>query len=158
MSVLELFKMIEASSLGVALRDSYWLFPAVESVHLLGLAVIGGAVLLVDMRMLGVGLTHTPIATLWRDVRPYLRWSLIVMLLTGYALFASEATKCYDHDAFWFKMGSLLLAILFTYIVKAKVASQEDGKVSPGALKAVAIVSILLWTGVGIGGRWIGFS
>jgi hypothetical protein len=158
MTVLELFAAIEASSIGTALRDSYWLFPAVEAVHLLGLCVIGGAVLLVDMRMLGFGLTRTPLSELAAGVRPYLRWSVLVMLLTGYALFASEATKCYDHDAFWVKMTCLFLAILFTWTVKAKVVSQPDGSSSPGTLKAVAIVSLLLWTGVGIGGRWIGFS
>jgi len=158
MTVHDLFQIIEASWIGDQLRDSYWKFPAVEAVHLLGLAVIGGAVLLVDLRMLGFGLTRTPVSQLAKDVRPYLNTSLVVMLLTGYALFASEATKCYDHDAFWFKMGSLALAILFTYTVRAGVTRKPDGHVSAGSLKLTAIVSLLLWTGVGIGGRWIGFS
>ena len=158
MTVHDLFQIIEASWIGDQLRDSYWKFPAVEAVHLLGLAVIGGAGLLVDLRMLGFGLTRTPVSQLAKDVRPYLNTSLVVMLLTGYALFASEATKCYDHDAFWFKMGSLALAILFTYTVRAGVTRKPDGHVSAGSLKLTAIVSLLLWTGVGIGGRWIGFS
>ena len=118
--VLQIFTAIEASSPGAALRDSLWLFPAIEAVHLLGLAVIGGAVVVVDMRMLGFGLTRTPVRELSRDARPWLLGSLGVMLVSGFFLFASEATKCYDHDAFWVKMACLLTAILFTFTVKAR--------------------------------------
>jgi len=117
--VLQFFTWIEATPLGAALRDSLWLFPVVESFHLLGLAVIGGAVLMLDMRMLGLGLTRTSLSELARDTRPFLFWSLMVMLISGFLLFASEATKCYANAAFWFKMGSLALAILFTFTVQA---------------------------------------
>jgi len=157
-TVLEIFKVIEDSSAGAALRDSYWLFPAVESIHLLGLAVIGGAVLLVDLRMMGYGLTGTPLAEVAKDTKPYLFWSLITMLVTGFFLFASEATKCYAHGAFWFKMACLFLAIVFTWTIQAKIVAAKEEATSPRTRKLVAIVSLLLWTGVGIGGRWIGFS
>ena len=155
--VLELFTWIEATPVGAALRNSLWLFPVVESFHLLGLAVIGGAVLMIDMRLLGLGLTGTSVSELARDTRPFMFWSLMVMLISGFLLFASEATKCYGHGAFWVKMGSLALAILFTYTIQAKVVANEK-TTSPGILKLVAIISLVLWSGVGIGGRWIGFS
>ena len=155
--ILQLFTWIEATPVGAALRNSLWLFPVVESFHLLGLAVIGGAVLMLDMRMLGLGLTGTPVSELARDTRPFMFWSLMVMLLSGFLLFASEATKCYANNAFRVKMGSLGLAILFTYTIQAKVLANEK-TTSPGTLRLVAIVSLVLWTGVGVGGRWIGFS
>jgi hypothetical protein len=157
-SVLDVFTWLEATPLGAALRDSYWLFPVVESFHLLGLAVIGGAVLVVDMRMLGYGLKRTPLADLTRDTRPFLLGSLILMLISGFTLFTSEATKCYYHDAFWVKMSCLALAIIFYFTIQTKVAMADEKKTSPIVMKLVAIVSLLLWTGVGIGGRWIGFS
>jgi hypothetical protein len=157
-TVLDVFTWLEATPLGVALRDSFWLFPVVESFHLLGLAVIGGAVLMVDLRMLGYGLKRTPLAELTRDTRPFLLGSLVLMLISGFALFTSEATKCYYHDAFWVKMGSLALAILFYFTIQTKIAMADEKKTSPIVMKLVAIVSLLLWTGVGIGGRWIGFS
>jgi hypothetical protein len=100
MTVLDIFDFIEKTPMGAALRDSYWLFPVVEAFHLLGLAVIGGAVLLVDMRLLNLGLTRTPVSELAKDTKPFLLWSLIVMLVSGFLLFASEATKCYTHGAF----------------------------------------------------------
>ena len=74
------------------------------------------------------------------------------MLVTGIALYTSEATKCYASLAFWIKMASLLLAMIFTYTIKKRVAARDH------ANKLVGLVSIALWFGVAWGGRWIGFG
>jgi uncharacterized membrane protein SirB2 len=157
-SVLSFFNWCESSSVGEAIRASRWLFPAIESFHLLALAVIGGAVLLVNLRLLGFGIEGQPVAQLWRDTRPWLLGSLTIMVASGLLLFTSEAVKLYYHEAFWVKMTSLLLATCFTFTVLRKVALAEQGRVRPFWSKAVALISILLWSGVGVGGRWIGFS
>jgi hypothetical protein len=156
-SVLSFFTWCENSSVGEAIRSSRWLFPVIESVHLLGLAVIGGAVLVVNLRLLGFGIERQPVTQLWRDTRPWLLGSLTIMVVSGLLLFTSEATKLYYHEAFWVKMTSLLLATLFTFTVLRKVALAGQG-VRPLWSKAVALISILLWSAVGVGGRWIGFS
>ena len=158
MSVLSFFTWCENSSLGEAIRASKWLFPVIESFHLLGLAVIGGAVLVVNLRLMGFGIERQPVAQLWRDTRPWLLGSLMVMLTSGALLFTSEATKLYYHGAFWLKMSSLLLSILFTFTVVRQVALADPRRVRPFWSRAVALISILFWSGVGIGGRWIGFS
>ena len=156
MSLLPFFEFCEHSAVGEAIRTSSWLFPVIESFHLLGLVVIGGSVLVVDMRLLGLGLRGQPAAQLARDAQRWLVGSLVVMLASGVLLFTSEATKCYYHAAFWVKMTSLLLAILFTFTVRRKVAGAD--KPSPLRSKLVAMASVTLWSAVGIGGRWIGFS
>jgi hypothetical protein len=158
MSVLSFFTWCEGTLLGEAIRESNWLFPAIESLHLLGLAVIGGAVLVMDLRLLGFGIERQPVAQVWRDTRPWLLGSLMVMLVSGLMLFTSEATKLYYHEAFWIKMSSLVMSILFTFTVVRKVSLAAPGRVGPVWNKLVAVVSILFWSGVGIGGRWIGFS
>ena len=158
MSVLSFFTWCENSAVGEAIRASRWLFPAIESFHLLGLAVIGGSVLVVNLRLLGFGIERQPVAELWRDTRPWLLGSLTIMLVSGLLLFTSEATKLYYHGAFWVKMVSLLLATIFTFTVLRKVALADQGGVSPFWSKTVALISLLLWSGVGVGGRWIGFS
>jgi hypothetical protein len=145
-------KWSEATSLGRMIRNSEYAFPMIEFVHLAGLAVIGGAVLIVDMRLLGFGLKKTSVAQLATDAQPYVTGSLIVMLVTGAMLYSSEATKCYASGAFWIKMISLLLAMIFTYTVKKHVAARDHENTLVGAL------SILLWFGVAWGGRWIGFG
>ena len=72
MSLLTFFEWCEGSAVGHAIRSSQWLFPVIESVHLLGLALMGGAVLVVDMRLFGLGLRRQPVAQLARDAQPWL--------------------------------------------------------------------------------------
>jgi uncharacterized membrane protein len=158
MSVLPWCQWLEGSAFGSAIRTSQWAFAVIESLHLLGLALIGGAVLLVDLRLLGFGLRGQRVQDVARDASPWFNASLIVMLVTGFCLFASEATKCYYSTPFSVKMISLLLAIVFAYTVRRKVTQAEDGRVRPLICKLVALVSLLLWFGVGASGRWIGFS
>jgi hypothetical protein len=158
MSLLPLFKWCESSGVGDAIRTSPWAFAVIESFHLLGLAVIGGAVLMVDLRLLGLGLRNQPLRDVARDAYPWLVGSLVVMLVTGFGLFLSEAVKCYYSPAFWVKMTSLLLAISFTFTVRRRVTMREVTQVRPLWFRLVALVSLTLWFGVGAGGRWIGFS
>ena len=158
MSLLPFFQWCEATTLGTAIRETTWAFAVIESVHLLALCVIGGAVLIVDLRLLGVGLRHQRINDLAHDAQPWLNASLAVMLLTGIGLFLSEPTKCYYSSPFWFKMTSLALAIIFSYTVRRRVVFAEEGRISPLACTVVGVVSLALWFGVGAGGRWIGFS
>ena len=141
-----------------AIRNSLWLFPVIESVHLLALALIGGAVLLVDLRLLGLGLRRQPVAHLARDVQPWLAGGLVVMVTSGILLFLSEAIKCYYSAAFWTKMTFLLPALVFTWTVRRKVAGADERRIRPIWRKLVAAASLTMWSIVGAAGRWIGFS
>jgi hypothetical protein len=148
----------EATGLGKMIRNSQYAFPIVEFFHLAALAVIGGAVLVVDMRLMGLGLKKTSVAQLAKDAQPWMTGSLIVMLASGIALYSSEATKCYQSPAFWIKMISLLLAMIFTYTVRRRTAAADEQGISTFACKSVGVLSIALWFTVAWGGRWIGFG
>jgi hypothetical protein len=130
----------------------------IESIHLLALSAIGGAVLVVDLRLLGYGLTRQPVAEVARDAQPWLVGSLLVMLSTGVALFLSEAIKCYYSTPFRVKMISLLLAVCFAFTVRQRVVLEDERRVRPWRRALVALVSLALWFSVGASGRWIGFS
>jgi uncharacterized protein DUF6644 len=153
-----LFQTWENMALGTAIRSSLWLFPVIEAFHLLGLAIMGGAVLIVDMRLMGIGVGSRPVSELADNVQPMLIGSLILMLVSGVMLFSSESVKCYYSTAFWVKMTCLLLGIIFTFTIRRNVTRAEEGHVSVAASRLVALTSLLLWSGVGWGGRWIGFS
>ena len=157
-SLLPFFQWCEASLVGEAIRQSPWAFAVIESIHLLALAVIGGAVLVVDLRMLGLGLRRQPIAAVAREAQPWMIGSLVVMIVSGVALFLSESIKCYYSRMFWVKMTCLALAILFTFTIRRKVTRLDEMRVRPVWFKVVALVSLCLWFGVGASGRWIGFS
>jgi hypothetical protein len=155
--LLSFFQWCQDSSLGVMIRESVWMFPIIEAVHLLGLALIGGAVLIVDLRLAGLVLTRQRVSSVASDAEPWLIGSLAVMLITGVLLFTSEALKCYYSPPFWLKMFSLSLAIAFTFTLRRRVAAADDACFSPWHRSAVAIGSVLLWSGVGLMGRGIGF-
>ena len=155
MSLLEFFHWLEYLPLLVGMRSSPWLFPAIATVHLLGLAIIGGAVLVVDLRLLGFGLIHQPVAGLARATEPMLFVGIATMLLTGPWLFMCFATKYYYLTAFWVKLVSLAVVLLFTLTIRRRVVM---GSVAAGAApKLVAAVSLFLWFIVALGGRLIGF-
>lgn len=157
MSVLSFFQWCAGSALGTAIRDSRWLFPVIEAVHLLGLAMMGGLVLLVDMRLMGLAMPRKPVAALAREIQPWLIGALSVMLITGLLLYTSEPLKLYYNPAFWMKMSFLTSAIVYTFTVRRAVLAADETRVGPVWGKLVALVSIALWAGVGVGGRAIGF-
>jgi hypothetical protein len=154
--LLPYFQWAQNTGVGVEIRRSLWLFPVIEAFHLLALALIGGAVLVVDLRLAGLALRKQPVSQLAMDAQPWLLGSLTVMLLSGGLLWTSEAVKCYYNLAFWLKMMFLFLAIVFTFTIRRRVALAE-GRVKPVWMKTVAFVSVTLWTGVGLMGRGIGF-
>jgi hypothetical protein len=155
MTLFELFDTLETSAAGQFVRDSLWLFPAIEAVHLLGLSLLGGTVLVVDLRLLGVGLTERSAPAIWAATRWWFCGALLLMFATGIPLFLSEAVKCYFNPSFWVKMIALGVAILFTLTIRRQVLRRARSRVT---LLLTGIVSIVLWFTVAAAGRWIGFS
>jgi hypothetical protein len=163
--LLPVFQWLEAFWLGQFIVSSNWLFPVIESIHLLGLAVMGGSVLIVDMRLLGLGFRDRAVAEIARDARPWMIRALVVMIATGLPLFLSEPIKCYYSPAFWVKMWTLAFAILYTFTIRARVAGALDEDTAESAVRKttrrqmlVGALSIALWFTVASAGRWIGFS
>ena len=157
MTVLEVFDWLELAPLGAVVRDSVWLFPVIEAGHLLGLAVLGGSVLVLDLRLLGLGLKSRPAAYVLDQTRPWLVGAIAVMLATGVPLFLSEAVKCYWSYAFRVKMAALALALLFTFGVRNRWVRTRPG-LEPWQTRGIATCSLMLWLTVAAAGRWIGFS
>lgn len=157
MSLHAFFVWCEHTVIGTAVRESIWLFPIIEVVHLLGLAVLGGAILLVDLRLLGIGLHGVPVASLARAARPWLWGSLALTIGSGVLLFLSEALKCYENPAFWLKVGFLIVALLFAGLVRPWFTRDAGGGRPRLEARLAGAVSVLLWTGVAAAGRGIGF-
>ncbi len=91
MTLFDFFDWLELTPIGTAIRDSLWLFPVIEAVHLLGLALLGGAVLVLDLRMLGLGLTRQSIASIERSCSSWLLGAIALLICTGVPLLMSEA-------------------------------------------------------------------
>jgi hypothetical protein len=156
MDLLPFFEWCETTTLGLLVRESVWRFPVFEAVHLLGLCLLGGSLLLVDLRLLGTGLTGTPVSTLARQARPWLMTAVVVMIATGLLLFLSESVKCYYNQAFWVKITTLPLALIFTFAVRQRVIGVDGA--TRTAERLAGATSLALWFTVAAAGRWIGFS
>lgn len=155
--MLPFFEWCEATALGQLVRNSVWLFPVIEAVHLLALSLLGGALLIVDLRLLGLGMTGASPSSLARSARPWLVTALVAMLVSGVLLFLSEAVKCYYNQSFWVKILTLPIAIAFTFWVR-QPAALADTTGTALRSRLVGVLSIALWFVVAAAGRWIGFS
>ena len=154
---LSFFQWCETTWIGQGISDSVWLFGAIEGIHLLGLCLLGGSLLILDLRLLGFGLTAQPIAEVARGAKRWMVAGITTMAATGIPLFLSEAVKCYYNPSFWVKISTLPIALLFTFAVRQRIAA-NPALVTSFKSRSVAVVSLALWFTVAAAGRWIGFS
>src|SRR5215510_2169450 len=127
MSVLDFFRWLQYSPPLTMMRSSSWFFPVIASIHLMGLALIGGAVLVVDLRLMGLGLRRQAVSQVARDAERWLLVSLVILLPTGILQFMCfAATKYYYLTAFWIKMAALCLALLFTFSIRRKITMSDE--------------------------------
>lgn len=156
MTTRPFFQWCDGLAIANSIRDSRVLFPAIECVHILALTALLGIVLLMSLRLVGIGLRQVPIRDFYQSTARIRNTALVLMLITGFLLFCSEALKCYDLPPFWLKMETLLGAILFDYGVVRRMALRTKPPAQPYAA-SVGLLSMTLWFGVGIAGRAIGF-
>ena len=156
MSMLPFFEWMQGLRFSAFFLESIWPTPIVQNIHLIAIAVFAGSVLVVDLRMLGRGLTETPLAELARSVEPWLIGSFAVLVLSGIPQMASTALKQYYSPFFWWKMQAVLIGVIWTVTVRRRMARRTEAELGPVWPKVVALVSIALWTSVTIGARLIG--
>jgi hypothetical protein len=159
--LLAFCKWLEQTAVGAAIRESLWLFPAIETVHLLGMAALVGTVGVLDLRLLGWLKRREPVSELASRLLPWAWAGFALQVITGGLLFSSEAVKVYSNPAFRLKMLLIFLtgvhALVFHWIVNRDVASWDASAVLPVKAKVSGLVSILLWVGIVAAGRFIGF-
>ena len=159
LSMLYLLPVVEwvDAPLSKAISTSTWAFAVIESVHLLALSVIGGAVLIVDLACSASACATQTLEEVARDAQPWFLGSWSVMIVTGLLLFVSEPMKCTTARRSAVKMTACCSDV-FAFTVRRKVTHARARADAAAGLKLVALVSLALWFGVGAGGRWIGFS
>lgn len=154
-----LFAWLEASGIGAAMRQSPMLYPAVETLHIIGFAVLIGAIIAFDLRVLGFG-RFLPIERAACHLLPVALCGFALAAPMGVLLFSTEATSIGQNPAFLAKMSLLVLAgvnaALFHLVPWRRVAQWGEGA-APITAKFGAAVSIVVWIGVVCGGRLIAY-
>jgi hypothetical protein len=154
-TLIPLFAWLGHTGVGETIRSSAALIALTEIIHLLGLTMLIGTVLMVDMALLGFGIRRHPASRIAAELAPWTIGGLVVMLISGPLILSSETLKCYDASFFWIKMAVLLVAIVFHFTVHRRVTRSEP---PPGRFRAgiVACVSLGLWIAVALAGKMIG--
>ncbi len=162
MVIPEICAWLENSSVGTAIRQSTWLFPTIETVHVLATVLVVGSVTMLDLRLLNLASRDRSVTELHREILPWTWASFAVAVTAGFLLFTSSATKYYHNVPFRIKMVLLVLvglnAAFFEFRTFRSVASWDQGRRIPLAAKIAGTVGILLWIFVVACGRWIGFT
>jgi hypothetical protein len=156
LAVLHFFHWADDTAVAAAIRGSTWVFAFIEVFHLLGLTLLLGTVVLVDLRLCGYGLRRQSLAEVASDALPWMLGGMAVTMGSGSLLFVSEAMKCYGSPPFFVKMGFLFMALVFTFTLHRKL-TKRDAPPPPVWGKVAAGVSLFLWFGVGLAGRAIAF-
>lgn len=140
--------------LGTTVRDTIWAFPLIETIHLLALAILLGSVLIVNLRVFGLGRQYySSAAQLARQLEPWMLASIGVLIATGIPMFLSEPMKCYESYSFPIKIILIVLGIASQFTIQRRWVIADTA--SAGSAKIAACVSILIWTGVGLAGKGI---
>ncbi|SNT10106.1 hypothetical protein SAMN05421770_104167 [Granulicella rosea] len=158
MLLLQLSRWLGHTHLGVYIRDSSYAFPAIEIVHLLFLAIFGGAILLVDLRFLNLGFKTQSTSEVARELLPVTVVGVIGMFLSGLLMYAGGTMRYYHNPAFQAKMAFFILALLVHFTLQVGAARNIANEGGGGRLlKIGAVASLLLWVSVGFAGRVIGY-
>jgi hypothetical protein len=152
---IPLFYWLAHTTVGTTIRSSATLIAITQIFHLLGLTMLIGTVLMVDMALLGFGIRQHPVSRIAAELAPWTFGGLVAMLISGPFILSSETLKCYESSFFWIKMVVLVAAIAFHFTVHRRVVRSEP---PPGRFRAgvVACVSLGLWIAVALAGKMIG--
>jgi len=158
MNLLPFFSWLEASPLGEAAKSYGGIYAMAQSVHLMSLALLGGTVLVTDLRLLGVVLRDVPSEVVTQAAHQWFKLALAVIIVSGVFMVAGVATKAYYNQFYWAKMVALLVGIVFVFAIKYPLLKTKHEQLQPWLLKLVALASMTVWFTVAACGRWIGFS
>jgi hypothetical protein len=151
---------LETTDFAVAMRQWLWLYPIVEILHIIGLAVLVGSAALFDLRLLGLS-RSIRVTALADHLLTWARRSLLVIVPTGLMMFTAHATEMAANPAFKLKLGLLVAAGLNAAVfhggVFRAVAAWDVETSPPAAAKFSAILSLCLWTGVITCGRLLAY-
>ena len=161
MTILDICTALENSTLGVTITESEWMFPTIETLHVLALALVIGSIAMLDLRMLGVANRDRGVTQLAEDTLPWTWGAFAVAAISGVLMFVSAATSYYDNVPFRIKLVLLALAganmALFHLTAYRAVHDWNHTLPTPQPARIAASLSLLFWIGVVVAGRWIGF-
>jgi hypothetical protein len=162
MDILGFLHSLETSGLATRIRDSLWLFPLIESTHVIAVTLVFGTIAILDLRLLGVASTERSFKRMASDILKWTWAAFALAVLTGSLMFITNA-RVYYHN-FFFRTKMLLLVIaginvlVFELTAGRTIHRWDSAPAAPRPGKVVAALSLALWISVIFMGRLIGFT
>ena len=173
MDVVFIFEWLDTSMLANIAKSSAGFFAVVQTIHIASMIMLGGMMLLGDLRMLNVFLTDVPSGIIIANTKKWIYLALICISLSGLYESSAIAMKLAYNSFFFAKIIGLAMGIAFILTIRNAVyrrapglvypegsaeAQQQSETLAPWVVKLVAITNLLIWFSVAANGRWIGFS
>ena len=152
--VMPLMRWWGETPVATAIKQYTVLIALTQTIHLLGLTMFAGTLLILNLRLMGIGFVRVPIPRMASALTPWTIAGLVVLLTSGVFILSSETEKCYEASFFWIKMGLLLTGLSFQFTVYRRALRNA----SPAGFRtrAIATASFVLWIGVALSGKMIG--
>jgi uncharacterized membrane protein len=137
-----------------------WLFPFLESIHVLSATFLVGSIVMVDLRLLGLAARDQPVSRITKEIVPWTLGACALSVLTGFGMFMTQASRYVDNRPFQIKMALLVLAglnmVVFHRVTVRGIARWDTAGVATAMARLAGASSLLCWTGIILAGRWIG--
>jgi hypothetical protein len=161
-NITSILQALYSNPVAQTIRENELLFPWVEAVHVFAIALVFGSIALVDLRLIGIRSLDRPISKVSKELLPITWLAFIVAAITGTILFTSNAVSYSQNFYFLSKLFLLALAgvnmMVFQFIIGRNLERWDNSLQLPLSARLAGFISIALWAGVIICGRWIGFT
>jgi len=162
MAILSLCQWLDSTAWSVALRESTWVYPIIESIHVLSLCLFLGFAVILDLRLVGIALQRTRVSEISQRLMPWTVAGFVVMVVSGALLFYSSPVRFYGNVFFRVKAAMLILAGLNAWVfhltIYRRLEAWDEAVVTPVAARVAGSVSLALWAVIVVAGRMIAYN
>jgi len=162
MSIHPLLEWLEATPVGVLIKESPYGFPVTVAIHLMGIMLSVGTLVWFDLRLLGVSMTGYRASLMYRRLMPWMFTGFALMFITGLMLVTAYATAAYDNLYFRIKVCAMVLAAINAFVyhryTERRIAEWDDAAGPPKGARVAGLVSICVWATVIMAGRMMSYT
>ena len=162
MSIQQLLEWLEATPVGVMIKESAWGFPITVAIHIMAIMLSVGTLVWFDLRLLGVSMTGYRASLMYRRLMPWMFTGFALMFISGLMLFTAYATAAYSNLYFRIKVSAMVLAAINAFVyhryTERRIAEWDDSSKPPTGARSAGLVSICVWATVIIAGRMMSYT
>ena len=162
MTLQQFLEWLEATSVGVLIKESAWGFPITVALHIMGIMLSVGTLVWFDLRLLGVSMTGYRASMMYRRLMPWMFTGFALMAVTGLMLVVAYATAAYGNLYFRIKVSAMALAAINAFVyhryTERRIKEWDDSPMPPAGARSAGLVSICVWATVIIAGRMMSYT